>query len=87
MSCVVTLATGTAWTSTDTIPDPGHTDPGWQREHGLVPETVPWDEYPGWHMHEFCEYDSEGEVLSVGQRLAIPALHQNPETHGAQLSP
>ena len=44
MSWVVTLAMGVVWTSTDTIPAPGHTDPAWHRAQGLVPEEVPCDE-------------------------------------------
>jgi hypothetical protein len=38
-------------------------------------------------MHAFCVYESAGEVLSVGQRLAIPDLHQNPATHGEHDAP
>jgi hypothetical protein len=87
MSWVVTLGIGSAWTSTVTIPEPGQTDPGWHTAQGLIPETVPWDEYPGEHTHAFCEVESAGDVLSVGQRLAIPDLHQNPSIQGAHVSP
>ena len=44
MSWVVTLAMGAAWTSTETIPAPGQTDPAWHRAQGLVPEAVPCEE-------------------------------------------
>ena len=87
MSCVVTLGIGADWTSTETIPAPGHTDPAWHSAHGLVPEAVPCEEYPGEHTHAFCVIESVGEELSVGQRLAMPDLHQNPAMHGAHESP
>jgi hypothetical protein len=67
--------------------DPGHTDPGRHSAQGLVPDTVPCDEYPGLHTHEFCANDTGGDVLSVGQRFAAPALHQNPAKHGAHVLP
>ena len=64
---------------------PAQYDPLVQMGHGLVPDLEPFPKYPGAHRHWFCEVESPGLMVLLGQRLLVPAMHQELLGHAEQL--
>jgi len=58
-----------------------------QMGHGLVPDLEPLPKYPDAHRHWFCDVESAGLSVLLGQTLFAPAMHQEFEGHGGHMLP